>query len=192
MPSFLSPLSEHKKYNISLYQTNLFLHQNTHQFSSMLRIVVSFRFRSIEFNKKRSLLFFLSLELLTGRKPVASLSSRNIQAWKIRKGRLVGCKITLREKNLHDFLDTCILSLPQREKLQPFRFTNKASHLNRKSISSFSFRFSELVLFYPIEAGIGLHSDFQYLYRTCAFSTFSHEARIFCLQSFHLPVEIKS
>jgi len=76
----LSPITEHKKYNQTLHQVTFFPKVNVHTFTEMASIVVSFRFRSIGFSKNRSLAFFLAIELLTHRKCVASLSSRNIQA----------------------------------------------------------------------------------------------------------------
>lgn len=76
----LAPYAEHNKYNVSLYQASIFPHEHAHRLSSMDSVVLSFRFRPIGFNKKRSLLFFLSIELLTGQKAIASISSRNIQS----------------------------------------------------------------------------------------------------------------
>lgn len=187
----ISAITEHSRYNLNLYQTNLFPYEHTHRFSSIESRVLSFRFRSIEFNKKRSLLFFLALELLTGKKAIASLSSRNIQSWKIRKGRLVGCKVTLRRESLHEFLDTFLLTLPRREKLYPFSI--KTSKKSRKRVGSqiaVSFRFGELVLFYPIEVGIGLHPDFQYLQRNCKFNSITIEERLFHLRAFHFPINL--
>lgn len=76
----LGPFFEHYKYNIALYKTTIFPYEHTHRVSTMERRVLSFRFRPIEFNKKRSLLFFLALELITSKKAVAVLSSQNIQS----------------------------------------------------------------------------------------------------------------
>ena len=76
----MSPVTEHKKYNQVLHQLTVFPKANIQSFPTMSNIVVSFRFRPIGFSKKRSLAFFLAIELLTHRKCVASLSSRNIQA----------------------------------------------------------------------------------------------------------------
>ena len=75
-----SIVKEHKKYNQRLHQLTLFPKETSFQFKDMERIIVSFRFRTISFSKKRALIFFLALELITHRKCVASLSSRNIQA----------------------------------------------------------------------------------------------------------------
>ncbi len=194
MSIFINPLSEHNKYNFSLYQTTIFPNEHTHRYSAMDSITLSFRFRSIEFNKKRSLLFFLTLELLTGRKAIASLSSRNVQSWKIRKGRLVGCKVTLRKEALYDFIDTFILTLPRREKLHPFNITSGIPSLkiikNQSKAASFTFRLGELVLFYPIETTMGLHQDLQYRQRTRSFSTFSIEARYFHLTAYQFPIQL--
>jgi len=76
---YLSPVTEHKKYNQKLHQLTIFPKSNIIAFSGISHIVVSFRFRSINFSKKRSLAFFLAIELITHRKCIASLSSRNIQ-----------------------------------------------------------------------------------------------------------------
>lgn len=76
----VSIYNEHKQYNLKLYQLSIFPYVNINTTASFSKVVVSFRFRSIEFSKKRALPFFLAMELLTHRKCVASLSQRNIQA----------------------------------------------------------------------------------------------------------------
>ena len=74
-----SIVSEHITFNQTLHQITLFPYINTFNQAKAFNLILSFRFRSIEFNKKRALPFFLAIELLTNRKCVASLSSRNIQ-----------------------------------------------------------------------------------------------------------------
>jgi hypothetical protein len=74
------PFFENKQYNESLRQLTLFPYINREKCGSISRVTLFFRFRSIEFNKKRSLPFFIARELLTSFKPVASLSDTNIQA----------------------------------------------------------------------------------------------------------------
>lgn len=77
---YCSPVAEQKKYNQSLHQRTQFHSVNTYGNKSLSHVILAFRFRSIEFSKKRALPFFLAIELLTHRKCVASLSSRNVQA----------------------------------------------------------------------------------------------------------------
>lgn len=213
IPVFISTVSEHKKYNQSLHQLTIFPQVNTRSLSSaaMSAIVVSFRFRSINFSKKRALPFFLAIELLTHRKCIASLSSRNVQAWKIRKGRLVGCKVTLRKEGLDDFLNTLSLTFPRIEKRVPAtglvsnfiskyqsfiklnksicgKSKNVSALIPRKLSSSFSLALNELVLFYPIELGLGLHPDVRQVIVHFNFTTSSIEERYFFLRQSKIPV----
>ena len=192
----ISILSEQKKYNNSLYQRNLFPYINRNFKGQLYRRTVSFRFRSIEFNKKRALPFFLSIELLTNRKSIASLSTRNIQPWKIRKGRLVGCKVVLRKQALFSFLETLSLAFPRREKYQPRRWTKKifdTIHIQQKVLKknisiNTSFSLGELVLFHPIELGLGLHPDVQRIEIKFIFNTYTIEERFFLLRTAYIPI----
>ena len=72
--------SEHKQYNQILHQRTIFPYINIQNVGKLERMITYFSFRSIQFNKKRALPFFLAIELLTNQKSVASLSNRNIQA----------------------------------------------------------------------------------------------------------------
>ncbi len=103
----------------SLHQTTLFPYSNPHRRTSITFATISFRFRSIQFDKKRALPFFLALELLTQQKGIAVLSKRNVLSRKIRKGMLVGCRVTLRRTSLFSFFDLLSLAVPRREKLNP-------------------------------------------------------------------------
>lgn len=76
----LSLVSEHSYYNQKLHQRNLFPYITFQNRSNIVYSIISFRFRSIEFSKKRALPFFLAIELLTHRKCIASLSKRNVQS----------------------------------------------------------------------------------------------------------------
>lgn len=198
----IAPFSEHKKYNQILHQLTIFPAANVHMLSKITHIVVSFRFRSISFSKKRSLAFFLAIELLTHRKCVASLSSRNIQAWKIRKGRLVGCKATLRKEGCNDFINTLSFAFPRIEKISPAiarisGFMHKYSNQKKmqssqlfhpKTNSSFTLTLGELILFYPIELGLGLHPDVREIVVNFRFSSTSIEERYFFLRQSKIPV----
>jgi hypothetical protein len=74
----LPRLSEHLQGALALHQLTLFPYANAQRRPTLREATVSFRFRSIEFQKKRALPFFLAIELLTQQKPIASLSSRHV------------------------------------------------------------------------------------------------------------------
>lgn len=44
------------------------------------------------------------LVLLTGKKPVRTVSTHKIPTWNLRKGEPIGCKVTLRKKDAVEFL----------------------------------------------------------------------------------------
>jgi len=174
--------SEHSRYNRSLQGITIFPYANASLSGDLYRAVLNFSFRGIDFSKKRVLPFFLALELLTNQKCVVTQSSRNVLAWKLRKGMMVGCKVTLRSNSLYDFLDSLQLSLPRMEKLRAIRLSNR----NRSN--SLSLQLAELVLFYPVELGLGLHSDVQRVELNLLFNTLSREEKLFVLTSSKIPV----
>ena len=54
------------------------------------------------------------LTLITGQKPVTTLSRKDISNFKIRRGWPVGCKVTLRANQMFEFLDRLIaVALPR-------------------------------------------------------------------------------
>jgi hypothetical protein len=65
-------------------------------------------------------------------------------------------------------------------------------NFTKKAINYPNFRFSlnELVLFYPIELGLGLHTDIQQLQFNIIFNTFTIEERFFILRYYKIPVLI--
>lgn len=114
----------------------------------------------------------------------------------MRKGSLVGCKVTLRRHAFNDFLDTLALTIPRMEKFQPTRhFFNKylkKNYFNNikviRRVPNFTIILSELILFYPIEFGLGLHPDVQQLVANFIISSFSVEERFFLLRYNKIPV----
>ena len=78
--NFLCPTIENKKYNQVLHQVSIFPTSNTNTIGILNSAVISFRFKTIIFNKKRTLPFFLAIELLTHQKCIASLATKDIQS----------------------------------------------------------------------------------------------------------------
>jgi len=176
---------EYAQYHRRLHEITLFPTVNVMAPNGLYRAVLNFSFKGIDFSKKRVLPFFFALELLTNQKCVVTQSSRNILAWKLRKGMMVGCKVTLRGKSLYNFFDSLELTLPRMEKLQEIR-------VSRNNITnSVSMQLAELVLFYPVELGLGMHSDVQRVSVNFLFKNFSVEEKVFLLASNKLPLQLQ-
>jgi ribosomal protein L5 len=73
-------LAEHFKSVVPIHQATLFPYSNPLDRPSFTKATVAFSFRSVDFQKKRALPFFIAIELLTQQKCVASLARRNVLA----------------------------------------------------------------------------------------------------------------
>ena len=63
--------------------------------------------------------------IICGQKPIATVASKSVAAFKLREGMKIGCKVTLRGENMYNFLDKFIsISLPR---VRDFRGVNPNS-----------------------------------------------------------------
>jgi large subunit ribosomal protein L5 len=182
----LDRYGEDLKYNQNLYAVTLFPNTTLHAQGRIYRAVLNFGFRNIDFNKKRALPFFFAMELLTKQKCIATLSSKNILVWKLRKGMLVGCKVTLRRKNLNDFFDSMALAIPRMEK---FKIISSKKIKKNKS-NFFSISILEIVFFFQLELGLGINSDVKQMEIHFLFNILTMEEKFFLLRSKQIPIEI--
>ena len=136
-------------YNYKLNHLTKFNIINNLSEKNLKKITLNFGFKDIKFEKKKMILFFLVLELITNQKCVLTNSKKNLIFLRIKKGSVTGCKVTLRKQNLNDFLDNLLLSLPRSENFKGL-FFNKKSQKN----NSFSAKIQDLFIFYPLESEI--------------------------------------
>ena len=80
LPYPLIRVDEHLQYNSKLHQNTLFPYSTSHSRARIKSATLAFRFRSIAFDKKRALPFFLARELLTQQKGIAVLARRQLLA----------------------------------------------------------------------------------------------------------------
>lgn len=78
------------------------------------KIVINMGFDYNNTTKKQINDIFTDLSLISGQKPIITKAKKSIAGFKIRKGFELGCKVTLRQKKMYDFLDKLIfLILPR-------------------------------------------------------------------------------
>lgn len=176
---------EFEQYNNTLYNITKFPLKNIYNQSKFFRLVLNFSFRTIDFNKKKALPFFLAMELLANQKCVATLSSKNVLQWKLRKGSLVGCKVTLRQTNLNEFFDNLSLALPRMEKFTPLKIASSKRHTG----NFITARINEIVLFYPIELGLGINTEVKYIDVNFIFNTLSLEEKKYLFNFYKIPTK---
>ncbi|CAG0941070.1 50S ribosomal protein L5 [Gammaproteobacteria bacterium] len=65
------------------------------------------------------------LMMISGQKPVATKARKSVATFKIRQGQLIGCKVTLRQRRMYEFLDRLInVAIPR---IRDFRGLNPRS-----------------------------------------------------------------
>ena len=143
------PNFENFNYNYNLDYITKFNKINTFSKTKCIKISLNFGFKEIKFDKKQMILHFFILELLSNQKCVITVSRKNLISFKIKKGSVTGCKITLRNNQLNSFLDTLILGLPRSEMFKGFSFKKNSNKHN-----TFSTKLKNLFIFYSLESDI--------------------------------------
>jgi len=143
----LLPTTEDFTYNYNLDFLTKFNTTSILTEKKCIKISLNFGFKGIKFEKKQMILHFMLLELLTNQKCVLTTSKKNLIAFKIKKGSITGCKVTLRKEYLDMFLNTLLLALPRSEVFKGFTFKK-----NSKKYNNFSTKLKNLFIFYTIES----------------------------------------
>lgn len=180
---------EDQEFQRDLLAITIFPHINPMNKINFFKGTLNFSFKDIGFNKKKALVFFLAIELLTNQKCIATLSAKNVLSWKLRKGALVGCKVTLRKKVLNQFLDTITIAIPRMENFKPFSFQkSKKIKSNKKQLNYFSVALNELVMFHTIELGLGINTEVRKVDLQLNFSSYNKTEQLFLLTNSKLPI----
>lgn len=177
-------IQEDYKYNYKLDFLTKFNIINNIDCRKIFKISLNFGFKNISFDKKKMVPFFMILELISNQKSYITFSKKNVLSIKIKKGTITGCKVTLRNKNLYNFLDTLILSLPRYENFKGFYFNKK-----NKKISNVKINLSDLFVFHAVESE--LISYVKHLDINFIMNTVNNDEKIFLLTYNKIPIFIK-
>lgn len=101
-----------------------FGYSNVMQVPKLQKIVVSRGVGAAVADKKLIDHAVDELTLITGQKAVATISKKDVAAFKLRKGMPIGAKVTLRGEKMYEFLDRLVTSaLPRVRDFQGIRAT---------------------------------------------------------------------
>ena len=112
-------LQNHYK-NIIIYNLLTKLNfTNRFEIPKITKICINIGFSDANINKKKLLNIILLLKLITNQKPLITKSKKNNIFLKIKKNSIIGCKITLRKKNIFIFLEKILFFiLPNLKKIR--------------------------------------------------------------------------
>lgn len=98
-------LQNHYK-NITIYNLLTKLnYTNIFEIPKITKICLNIGFKDANIEKKKLINIILFLKLITNQKPLITKSKKNNIFLKIKKNSIIGCKITLRKKNIFYLLE---------------------------------------------------------------------------------------
>ena len=109
------------------------------------KIILNIGLKNSNIEKKKMILIILLLRLITNQQILNTKSKKNNIIFKIKKGDIIGCKITLRKKNIYIFLEKLIIFvLPN---IKDF----KGIIINKKNINILNFKINNILNFFELE-----------------------------------------
>ena len=95
------------------------------QIPKLEKIVLNMGVGEVKDNPKALENAMRDMGIICGQKPIATVATKSVAAFKLREGMKIGCKVTLRGENMYNFLDKLIsISLPR---VRDFRGINPNS-----------------------------------------------------------------
>jgi large subunit ribosomal protein L5 len=122
--TYVSRLKKEYKERIVAALTEEFGYKNVMQVPKLKKIVVSRGVGAAVADKKLIDHAVDEMTMITGQKAVATLSKKDVAAFKLRKGMPIGAKVTLRGEQMYEFLDRLVTSaLPRVRDFQGIKAT---------------------------------------------------------------------
>ena len=123
-----------------------FNYKNVMQVPKLDKIVINMACGDAVGNAKALESAVADLTTIAGQKPIITRARKSLAAWKLRAGMPIGCKVTLRDKRMYDFLDKFMnIALPR---VRDFRGVNPNSFDGR---GNYALGVKEQLIFPEIE-----------------------------------------
>lgn len=148
-------INNHYKKIITYDLLTKFHFQNIFQIPKINKICLNIGFKKANIEKKKLINILVLLKLITNQKPKITQSKKNNIFLKIKKNSIVGCKITLRKKNIYFFL----------EKLIIFIITNMNENIkfNLKNKNILNFQIKNILNFFELKREFLKFKDIPYI-----------------------------
>lgn len=135
-------LQNHYK-NITIYNLLTKLNfKNIFEIPKITKICLNIGFKDVNIEKKKLINIILLLKLITNQKPLITKSKKNDIFLKIKKNSIIGCKITLRKKNIFIFLEKILIFIiPNLKKIK----------INLKNKNILNFQIKNILNFFELK-----------------------------------------
>nr|YP_009164873.1 ribosomal protein L5 [Pseudoperonospora cubensis]AKZ29848.1 ribosomal protein L5 [Pseudoperonospora cubensis] len=135
--------------------------KNIFEIPKITKICLNLGFKNANIEKKKLINIILLLKLITNQKPKITKSKKNNIFLKIKKNSIIGCKLTLRKKNIFIFLEKLLIFILPNINQIKFNLKNKnILNLQIKNILSFFELKTEFLRFQNIPSiDISIHTN---------------------------------
>lgn len=91
-----------------------FRYKSAMQIPKVEKVVLNMGVGEVNTNPKALENAMRDMGIISGQRPVATIATKSVAAFKLREGMKIGCKVTLRGEKMYDFLDKLMsISLPR-------------------------------------------------------------------------------
>jgi large subunit ribosomal protein L5 len=126
-------LQKHSNHIINYDLINKLNFKNIFKIPTLNTIILNIGLKNSNMEKKKMISILLLLKLITNQQILTTKSKKNNIIFKIKKGDIMGCKVTLRKKNIYIFLEKLIIFiLPNIKDFQGIIINKKLNILNFK------------------------------------------------------------
>ena len=110
----MTRLREAYEKEIRATMTEEFGYKNPMEVPKLDKIVINMGVGEASQDKKKILGALEDMTLMSGQKPVSTISRKSIAGFKLREDMVVGCKVTLRKERMYEFFDRLVnIALPR-------------------------------------------------------------------------------
>lgn len=156
--------------------------QNINQVPTFSKIILNTSIKATLQDKKKIASTFIALEMISGQKTKKTRSKNFIASFKLRKDQLIGCKVTLRGKELFFFLEKLIYVI-----LPKIRDFNGFQVLSLDQKGNLSFGLQNILLFPELENHYELFESLNGLQITLVLNAKNKERALNLLSAFQIP-----
>nr|YP_008475366.1 ribosomal protein L5 [Achlya hypogyna]AGS55479.1 ribosomal protein L5 [Achlya hypogyna] len=141
----MNHLHNHYNHIITYDLINKFNLNNVFKIPTINKIILNIGLKNSNMEKKKMISIVLLLRLIVNQQVLNTKSKKNNIIFKIKKGDIMGCKVTLRKKNIYIFLEKLIIFiLPN---IKDF----KGIYVNQKSSNILNFKIKNILNFFELE-----------------------------------------
>jgi len=116
--------------------------KNIFEITKITKICLNIGFKNANIEKKKLINILVLLKLITNQKPIVTKSKKNNIFLKIKKNSIIGCKVTLRKKNIYDFLEKILIFIIPN--------LNKNINLKLKNKNILNFQIKNILNFFEL------------------------------------------